>query len=77
MGILALASALALALFFVLGGPFGFLNDIANGTVGLLSGLLAWMLGRLGIGPQTSARGFAIGCAFVGAVWSRSSGRQW
>ena len=35
-------SVLSLIIFSALGGPFGFINDAANGFIGLLSVALAW-----------------------------------
>jgi hypothetical protein len=47
---LALATAIitwlgvvSLIIFFAFGGPFGFINDVANGLVGLLSLALSWL----------------------------------
>lgn len=63
LGIVAFASVVSLALFFVVAGPFGFLNDVGNALIGILSALLAVRL--------ASARraGFAAGGAAVaGAV---------
>ena len=34
---------ISLFIFFAFGGPFGFLNDVANGLVGLLSLALSWL----------------------------------
>ena len=38
-----LLGVVCLVLLFVVGGPFGFINDVANGVVGVLSAVLAWM----------------------------------
>jgi hypothetical protein len=38
-----LLAVLSLIIFFVAGGPFGFINDVANGLLGLLSLALAWL----------------------------------
>jgi hypothetical protein len=51
LGLLSLFTAVvdvlgvvSLIIFFAVGGgPFGFLNDVANGAVGLLSTALAWL----------------------------------
>ena len=45
-GVSGLLALVLLILFFVVGGPFGTLNDICNGITGILSGLLAWKLSR-------------------------------
>jgi hypothetical protein len=44
VGVAAVASAVALAVFFVVGGPFGTINDALNGVLAVLSGVLAWRL---------------------------------
>jgi len=44
VGAVAIASAISLALFFVVQGPFGTINDILNGVLAILSGYLAWTL---------------------------------
>ena len=63
-GVVAAGSAISLATFFAVQGPFGTMNDLANAGIGLLSASLAWRLrGEL---SGRSARA-AIGAAFVGA----------
>ena len=37
-------ASVLIILFYVVGGPFGTLNDIFNGIAGILSVILAWML---------------------------------
>jgi len=44
VGVVAIASAIALAVFFIAGGPFGTINDVLNGVLAVLSGYLAWRL---------------------------------
>jgi hypothetical protein len=44
VGATGVASAVSLALFFTVGGPFGTINDVLNGVLALLSGYLAWRL---------------------------------
>lgn len=41
LGIVTVASVVALVLFFVVGGPLGLINDAGNGLIGVLSGVLA------------------------------------
>jgi hypothetical protein len=65
VGIVAAGSAACLATYFVVGGPFGTINDVGNAATGILSGLLAWRLRR-----QFSSRAadVALGAALVGAA---------
>lgn len=69
---LALATAVvgglgvvSLIIFFAAGGPFGFINDVANGLLGLLSLGLAWTW-------RTNRRGgwstLAVAAAALGAI---------
>ena len=44
VGLVAIASPVSLATFFAIGGPFGTVNDLCNGAVGVLSAALAWQL---------------------------------
>ena len=44
IAVIAVASLVSLVVFFIVGNPFGTLNDIGNGTVGALSAILAWRL---------------------------------
>jgi hypothetical protein len=60
VGVVAAASAVCLATYFVLRGPFGTINDIGNATTGVLSAALAWRLrhrasGRVGDAAVCSA----------------------
>ena len=43
-GLFGLLALVLLILFFMIGDPFGTLNDLCNGITGVLSGLLAWNL---------------------------------
>jgi hypothetical protein len=65
VGVVAAGSAVCLATYFVVGGPFGTINDIGNAATGVLSGWLAWRLRR-----QVSSRAgdVAAGAALVGAA---------
>jgi hypothetical protein len=40
----AVASCISLILFFVVGGPFGTINDLGNGTLAVLCGVLSFAL---------------------------------
>jgi hypothetical protein len=51
--------------FFIIGGPFGFLNDLANAAIGVLSAVLAWR--SLPAGAPILER-LAAAAASVGAV---------
>jgi hypothetical protein len=66
VGAVALASVAALALFFLVGQPFGTINDLGNGAVGALSVLLAFMLGR-SVAKSLRNQAAAVGIAVVGA----------
>ena len=46
VGVVGLASAASLATFFRFGQPFGSINDVGNGLIGVLSAGLAWRLWR-------------------------------
>jgi hypothetical protein len=65
VGGVAAGSAISIATYFAIGGPFGTLNDLGNAAIGLLSATLAWRLRRLVSGPR---RAFAVGAAIVGAA---------
>lgn len=39
-----LLGVVCLILFFVVGGPFGSINDVANAAVGVLSAVLAYLI---------------------------------
>ena len=47
LGIVGLGSWVSLILLFVVGGPFGVINDLGNGALGLLSGILGVTLWRV------------------------------
>jgi len=65
IGAVAVGSAVSLATYFAVGGPFGTVNDIGNATIGVLSAGLAWRLRRQIPGRLGSA---AVGAAVVGAA---------
>jgi len=54
VGAIIATSVASLAAFYAIGGrgPFGTINDVGNGTAGLLSAVLAWSLRRQGIGGR-------------------------
>jgi hypothetical protein len=53
VGIVALASLYA---FLIVGGPFGFINDVSNAALALLAGMLAVTLLRSAERPSLSLR---------------------
>jgi hypothetical protein len=65
VGAVAAGSALCLATYFAVRGPFGTISDIGNAATGVLSAALAWRLRR-----SIPGRGgdFAVGAALVGAT---------
>ncbi len=69
---LALATAVvdllgvaSLIIFFAVGGPFGFINDVANGLLGLLSLVLAW---HWVVSRRSGWSRVAIAAAAIGAI---------
>jgi hypothetical protein len=66
VGVCAIASALALAIFFVAGGPFGTINDVLNGVLAVLSGYLAWRLSGHALLAYVALLGEVI--AVIGSV---------
>ncbi len=65
VGVCAAGSAVCLAAFYAVQGPFGTINDIGNATAGVLGAGLAWRL-RLLIPGR--AGDVAVGLATVGAA---------
>ena len=65
IGIVAAGSAVCLATYFAIQGPFGTINDLGNGTAGVLSAGLAWRLRRQLSGTKGQV---AVGAAIVGAA---------
>lgn len=65
VGVVAAGSAVCLAAYFAMRGPFGTISDIGNAATGLLSATLAWRLRR-----SIPGRGgdVAVGVALVGAT---------
>jgi hypothetical protein len=60
-----LLGVVCLILFFVVGGPFGLINDVANAAVGVLSAVLAWL--SPAIRPPAWHR-LALAAAVTGAI---------
>ena len=65
-GIVGLGSCLCLIVFFLAGGVFGGINDVANAVLGVLSAVLAWMWRSSTVLLVIAALGAAI--AVVGSV---------
>jgi hypothetical protein len=63
--VVSLLAVLSLITFYAVGGPFGFLNDVANGLIGLLSLALAWLWVRNRRGGWST---LAIAFASLGAI---------
>ena len=63
--VVSLLAVLSLIIFYAIGGPFGFLNDVANGLIGLLSLALAWLWVR---DRRDGWSTLAIACAVLGAI---------
>jgi hypothetical protein len=71
VGAVAAGSAICLATYFIVGGPFGAINDFGNAAIAVLSGALAWRLrdqlsGRARVVGLLAAIGGA-GVAIVGS----------
>jgi hypothetical protein len=67
IGVVAAGSAVCLATYFVVRGPFGTINDFGNATTGVLSAALAWRLRRRISGR---AGDVAVSAASVGAAFT-------
>ncbi|WP_432948652.1 hypothetical protein ACQPXM_14310 [Kribbella sp. CA-253562] len=65
VGVVAGGSAVMLGTYFVVRGPFGSINDVANAATGVLSAVLAWRLRRHIAGRRGA---LAVGAAGVGAA---------
>jgi|GEM_PF-708622 len=63
--VVTLLGVLSLIIFFALGGPFGLINDVANGLIGLLSLALAWLWVR---NRRSGLSTLAIAAAALGAI---------
>jgi hypothetical protein len=63
--VVSLLAVLSLITFYAVGGAFGFLNDVANGLIGLLSLALAWLWVRNRRGGWST---LAIAFASLGAI---------
>ena len=60
-----LLGVVCLIVFFVVGGPFGFFNDVTNAVIGVLSAMLAWL------SPAIRSPGWhrlALAASVVGAI---------
>jgi drug/metabolite transporter (DMT)-like permease len=65
LGAISAGSALSLATYFAVQGPFGTLNDIGTASAGVLSAALAWRLRR---SIPERLRPPAVACAMVGGA---------
>jgi hypothetical protein len=66
LAIVTVASIAALVLFYVRATPFGFINDVGNGLIGILSAVLSILLHRR-VGAWVGVAAAVIGAAV--AVW--------
>src|SRR5215472_1862890 len=74
VGISAVASAVSLGVFFIVGDPFGTINDALNGVLAVLSGVLAWRLsGAVGV-TYVALLGVAIAVMGSALVMSGRTG---
>jgi hypothetical protein len=71
------AGAVALiVVYYLVGGPFGTFNDLANALVGVLSAVLAAQTARLGVHPAAVAAAGAGGALMVVGSWLVITGRS-
>jgi hypothetical protein len=63
--LVTLLSVLSLITFFIAGAPFGLINDVANGLIGLLSLALAWVWVR---NRRSGWSTVALAAAALGAI---------
>jgi hypothetical protein len=61
-------AVVCLVAFFVVGGPLGTINDVANAAVGVLSGVLAWLWHRAMPHRSAMSSGIALSAAAIGAI---------
>ena len=77
-GVVGYAAVAFLIALFVVGEPFGTLNDILNGLLGILSAWLAWSMLRRGVssGALTAVAGLGAAITVLGSalVISRTTG---
>lgn len=67
-GSVHILAAILLIMFFMVGQPFGTLNDIFNGLAGISSGILAWMLYTEHRATSPSLFRVGIVLAWVGVI---------
>jgi hypothetical protein len=70
VGAVAAGSAVCLAIYFAVRGPFGTINDLGNATTGVLSGWLAWRLRHRVAGRARVVVGVALAGAAITVVGS-------
>jgi hypothetical protein len=68
IGVVILFGIACLIVFYTVGGPFGTINDVANGAAGVLSGALALALRSMLPQGSPAVRWVAVSAALVGAV---------
>ena len=67
-GVIQLIGLLFLIVFFIIGEPFGTLNDVCIAMAGILSGVLAWMLFAAQPAQSPELGRLALAGAGVGAL---------
>ncbi len=74
LAVVSVGSLVSLVLLFTIGGPFGLINDVGNGLIGLLSAALAFLLvSQAGGWPGVAASVAGAAVALVGS-WLVVSG---
>jgi hypothetical protein len=68
VGVVGLGSFLLLVVYFLAGGPFGAVNDVGNGGLGVLSGGLAWLVWHHRPAGDARPGVLVTGLAVLGAV---------
>ena len=68
LGVVGLLSWLSLIVFFIVGDPFGTLNDVGNGALGLLSGALAVTLRPAATAPNPGIEVLASSAVLGAAI---------
>lgn len=61
-----LVGVASLSVFYVVGSPFGMVNDISNGALGILGAVLAWQVHR--VATPSAGHGLALAAAVVGGA---------
>ena len=68
LGVVGLLSWVSLIVFFIVGDPFGAINDVGNGVLALLSGALAVTLRPATVAANSGMELLATGVAVLGSA---------